>query len=163
MNLEMYQKSPFTNKYNPNVLTKLIKNYRSHAFIIKIPNAILYEGEMIAAGSKGKIKKNNIKGIHAPRSYSGTCVLKMYEFPFVFLDESFFFNFHFIIFRQKNQNPYVSDDKWFYLLFLDCRQNPLGAKYGYFASSSISNSFYRSLRRGWKRSRWYQVIVLLLQ
>ncbi|ESO99380.1 hypothetical protein LOTGIDRAFT_113531, partial [Lottia gigantea] len=39
-------------KYNPNVLTKLVKNYRSHADILHHPNQLFYDNELEACADK---------------------------------------------------------------------------------------------------------------
>ncbi|XP_043472679.1 putative helicase mov-10-B.1 [Leptopilina heterotoma] len=55
---ELYKKG-YNNKYDPNFLTKLVKNYRSHEAILKLPNFLFYENELIAcAGNNVKIAEN---------------------------------------------------------------------------------------------------------
>ncbi|RZC37172.1 helicase mov-10-B.1, partial [Asbolus verrucosus] len=39
-----------SNRYNPNALTKLLKNYRSHSVIIKSSNELFYENELQTCG-----------------------------------------------------------------------------------------------------------------
>ncbi|XP_039294725.1 putative helicase mov-10-B.1 isoform X2 [Nilaparvata lugens] len=48
---DMYQRNPVTGKYNPEVITKLSRNYRSHNDILKIPNQLFYQGELLASGN----------------------------------------------------------------------------------------------------------------
>ncbi|XP_066559522.1 putative helicase mov-10-B.1 isoform X2 [Amia ocellicauda] len=42
----LYQKHPKTGKYNRRFVTKLLRNYRSHPAILKIPNEMFYDGEL---------------------------------------------------------------------------------------------------------------------
>ncbi|KAG8235105.1 hypothetical protein J437_LFUL015532 [Ladona fulva] len=49
MSVELYQRGEGKN-YNPDVLTKLVKNYRSHPAILDLPNRLFYQGELIPAG-----------------------------------------------------------------------------------------------------------------
>lgn len=46
---ELYQKDPY-GIYNPRVLVKLLKNYRSHPAILEIPNRLFYDSELVASG-----------------------------------------------------------------------------------------------------------------
>lgn len=46
MNLPVYQKDPTTKKYNNQLITKLVKNYRSHEALIKFSNEQFYDGEL---------------------------------------------------------------------------------------------------------------------
>lgn len=46
--VDIYQKKD--GKYNNNVLTKLINNYRSHSAILKVPNQLFYDGELKEKG-----------------------------------------------------------------------------------------------------------------
>lgn len=39
-------------KYNPNALTKLLKNYRSHPALIKVSNELFYENELESVGDE---------------------------------------------------------------------------------------------------------------
>ena len=48
MNTELYKKR--NGKYNPFFITKLVKNYRSQKAILRIPNKLFYENELIACG-----------------------------------------------------------------------------------------------------------------
>lgn len=46
MNLPVYQKDPITKLYNTQLITKLVKNYRSHEALIKFSNEQFYDGEL---------------------------------------------------------------------------------------------------------------------
>lgn len=48
MTLKLYGKK--NNAYNPNYITKLVKNYRSHNAILKVPNELFYNNELLACG-----------------------------------------------------------------------------------------------------------------
>ena len=48
---EVYQKG-LDGKYDPNFITKLVKNYRSHENILQIPNQMFYENELVACGGE---------------------------------------------------------------------------------------------------------------
>lgn len=58
MEMDIYKRDPLTNKYNANVLTKLVQNYRSHPAIIQISNQMFYENELIPCARKGIDKLN---------------------------------------------------------------------------------------------------------
>ncbi|XP_059612252.1 putative helicase MOV-10 isoform X2 [Phlebotomus argentipes] len=47
----IYAKDPTTGKYNPRVITKLIRNFRSHPKILEFPDVEFYSGELMAEGS----------------------------------------------------------------------------------------------------------------
>ncbi|XP_033216610.1 putative helicase mov-10-B.2 [Belonocnema kinseyi] len=47
--VKLYQKGE-DNKYNPNFITKLLNNYRSHEAILRLPNRMFYENELVACG-----------------------------------------------------------------------------------------------------------------
>ena len=49
--VQLYQKDKDGN-YDPNFITKLVKNYRSHEAILRIPNQMFYENELVACGGK---------------------------------------------------------------------------------------------------------------
>ncbi|XP_043472693.1 putative helicase mov-10-B.1 [Leptopilina heterotoma] len=52
-------KKDYSNKYDPNFLTKLVQNYRSHETILRLPNQMYYDSELVAcAGDKVKIAEN---------------------------------------------------------------------------------------------------------
>lgn len=46
MSLPLYSKRPGTNRYDSNVLTKLVLNYRSHPAILEVSNNLFYDGEL---------------------------------------------------------------------------------------------------------------------
>lgn len=46
MSMPLYSKRFDTNKYDPNVLTKLVLNYRSHPSLLKVSNDLFYDGEL---------------------------------------------------------------------------------------------------------------------
>jgi helicase MOV-10 len=48
MELRIYQKDPRTNNYNPNLITKLVRSFRSHPKIIEFSNQRYYDGDLIA-------------------------------------------------------------------------------------------------------------------
>jgi hypothetical protein len=43
--VELYQRK--NNKFNPLVLTKLVANFRSHPAILKVPNELFYESDLV--------------------------------------------------------------------------------------------------------------------
>uniref|UniRef100_A0A671PWL6 RNA helicase n=1 Tax=Sinocyclocheilus anshuiensis TaxID=1608454 RepID=A0A671PWL6_9TELE len=47
---ELYQKG--TTEYDSRYVTKLLQNYRSHPSILKIPNELFYDGELVACAEK---------------------------------------------------------------------------------------------------------------
>ncbi|XP_043472682.1 putative helicase mov-10-B.1 [Leptopilina heterotoma] len=52
-------KKDYDNKYDPNFLTKLVQNYRNHEIILRLPNQMYYDSELVAcAGDKVKIAEN---------------------------------------------------------------------------------------------------------
>lgn len=51
---KVYEKLPDSNDHNPNVLTKLLFNYRSHPAIIAMSNNLFYNGDLIAKGNISK-------------------------------------------------------------------------------------------------------------
>ncbi|XP_043472685.1 putative helicase mov-10-B.1 [Leptopilina heterotoma] len=52
-------KKDYDNKYDPNFLTKLVQNYRSHETILRLPNQMYYDSELVAcAGNEVKIAEN---------------------------------------------------------------------------------------------------------
>ncbi|XP_051168911.1 putative helicase mov-10-B.1 [Leptopilina boulardi] len=55
---DLYKKDN-DNKYDPNFITKLVQNYRSHETILRLPNDMFYDGELVAcAGENVKIAEN---------------------------------------------------------------------------------------------------------
>ncbi|XP_050079574.1 putative helicase MOV-10 [Anopheles maculipalpis] len=51
MNLPLYQKDLNNNDYNPDMVTKLLDNYRSHGALFQFSNQQFYDGELRAKGS----------------------------------------------------------------------------------------------------------------
>jgi helicase MOV-10 len=51
MELPIYQKDPITKKYNPKLITKLIRSFRSHPRIIEFSNKTFYDGDLVAKGA----------------------------------------------------------------------------------------------------------------
>lgn len=43
---KIYQKDAETNTYNPDYITKLVNNYRSHKDILHVPNLLFYDNEL---------------------------------------------------------------------------------------------------------------------
>ncbi|KAG8235104.1 hypothetical protein J437_LFUL015531 [Ladona fulva] len=50
--VDLYQRDE-GNNYNPDVLTKLVKNFRSHPAILDLPNRLFYQGELMPSGERG--------------------------------------------------------------------------------------------------------------
>lgn len=57
IDMKVYQKHPESNLHNPNVLTKLRFNYRSHPAIIALSNGLFYNGDLIAKGNTSNCDK----------------------------------------------------------------------------------------------------------
>jgi hypothetical protein len=53
--LEIYRKNSVTGKFDPTLITKLKKNYRSHPMLIDLSNRLFYDGEIEACGDKGSL------------------------------------------------------------------------------------------------------------
>uniref|UniRef100_A0A671PS60 RNA helicase n=1 Tax=Sinocyclocheilus anshuiensis TaxID=1608454 RepID=A0A671PS60_9TELE len=68
---ELYQKG--TTEYDSRYVTKLLQNYRSHPSILKIPNELFYDGELVACAEK-IISCQYCTWEHLPKS----------EFPVIF-------------------------------------------------------------------------------
>lgn len=49
----LYKRDPVTKKFNPKYITQLVKNYRSHATILHMPNNLFYEGTLQAKAGSG--------------------------------------------------------------------------------------------------------------
>ncbi|XP_065080288.1 putative helicase MOV-10 [Ochlerotatus camptorhynchus] len=61
MKLPVYQKDPETKQYNPQLITKLVRNYRSHEALIKFSNDQFYEGELRCFASEDVTVAENWK------------------------------------------------------------------------------------------------------
>lgn len=60
-NLPLYQRDALTGKYNRRYITQLVQNYRSHRFILKIPNELFYENSLQAMASPGELNFMKMK------------------------------------------------------------------------------------------------------
>lgn len=47
-NLPLYKRNDITGKFNQMYITQLVKNYRSHPAILKVPNKLFYENKLKA-------------------------------------------------------------------------------------------------------------------
>lgn len=45
----VYQRNAETNQYPNDLLTKLVRNYRSHPALLKLPNEMFYDGELVCS------------------------------------------------------------------------------------------------------------------
>lgn len=52
-NKKCYARNPVTKRHNSRHIVVLTKNYRSHQSILDIPNKLLYDGMLEAAGNTG--------------------------------------------------------------------------------------------------------------
>lgn len=52
MNTDTYKKDKITSKFNPKYVTKLVQSYRSHPDILKVPNELFYDGELLVCATK---------------------------------------------------------------------------------------------------------------
>lgn len=52
-NKRCYMRNPITKQFNPNYITVLTKNYRSHPSILTIANKLFYNGILEARGKTG--------------------------------------------------------------------------------------------------------------
>lgn len=50
----LYKRNADTSKFNGIYITQLVRNYRSHPAILKLPNELFYENSLIAVASEGK-------------------------------------------------------------------------------------------------------------
>lgn len=50
---KLYKCNPETKTHNGKYITQLIRNYRSHGLILKIPNDLFYNGTLLACASNG--------------------------------------------------------------------------------------------------------------
>jgi helicase MOV-10 len=58
--IDLYQKSD--GRYNSDVITKLTYNYRSHPQILKVPNNLFYDGELVVSFGVSKLSsKFNVR------------------------------------------------------------------------------------------------------
>lgn len=55
MKKEAYKRNPQTGKFNENIMTQLVKNYRSHPSILHIPNQLFYESKLEACAPEGSL------------------------------------------------------------------------------------------------------------
>lgn len=53
MDHHIYQKDEDTKQYNTDIITKLIRNFRSHEMLLKLPSEMFYDGELLAKGFEG--------------------------------------------------------------------------------------------------------------
>lgn len=51
-NRQLYQRNAATDKFNPKYITQLVKNYRSHAAILHLPNILFYDNKLEVKASK---------------------------------------------------------------------------------------------------------------
>ena len=51
MSDDVYEKQS-DNKYDPRFLTKLVQNFRTHPAILKVPNELFYDGDLMACADK---------------------------------------------------------------------------------------------------------------
>ena len=52
-----YVKRDGKDKFNPNFVTKLLQSFRSHPNILKLPNELFYDGELLACANKHEREK----------------------------------------------------------------------------------------------------------
>lgn len=55
---QIYQRDK-NGKYNPNFLKKLVKNYRNHETILRVPNQLFYENDLESCGGKEIFRSEN--------------------------------------------------------------------------------------------------------
>lgn len=53
MNCELYKVDIKSGKFNQKYIVQLVKNYRSHNSILRVPNELFYEGKLVAKANKG--------------------------------------------------------------------------------------------------------------
>lgn len=58
MNCELYKVDVNSGKYNQKYIVQLVKNYRSHNAILRVPNELFYGGKLVAKANKGKYAKS---------------------------------------------------------------------------------------------------------
>lgn len=52
-NSAMYKRNTMTGKFNQTYITQLVRNYRSHRAILKVPNELFYENMLVAVATPG--------------------------------------------------------------------------------------------------------------
>lgn len=52
---KLYMRHPKTKRFNGTYITQLVRNYRSHPAILKLPNELFYDSTLIATASEGKL------------------------------------------------------------------------------------------------------------
>lgn len=52
---KLYKRHPKSKKFNENYITQLVRNYRSHPSILKLPNELFYDNTLMAVASDGEI------------------------------------------------------------------------------------------------------------
>lgn len=53
MKKDVYKRNHETGRFNQNVMTQLVKNYRSHPAILQISNELFYEGKLESKAAEG--------------------------------------------------------------------------------------------------------------
>lgn len=54
MKCELYKVDANSGKFNEKYIVQLVKNYRSHEAILKIPNELFYGGKLVAKANNSK-------------------------------------------------------------------------------------------------------------
>ncbi|KAJ8260425.1 hypothetical protein GJAV_G00181950 [Gymnothorax javanicus] len=62
----LYQKDEKSGRFNQRFVTKLLRNYRSHPAILKIPNELFYDGELQVFGNK-ELRNSYCNWEHLPK------------------------------------------------------------------------------------------------
>uniref|UniRef100_A0A8C1YHK8 RNA helicase n=1 Tax=Cyprinus carpio TaxID=7962 RepID=A0A8C1YHK8_CYPCA len=78
---ELYQKG--TTKYDSRYVTKLLQNYRSHPSILKIPNELFYDGELVPCADE-IISRQYCMWEHLPKSKVQQKDFRDQGFPVIF-------------------------------------------------------------------------------
>lgn len=52
---KLYMRHPKSKKFNEKYITQLVRNYRSHPSILKLPNELFYDNTLMAVASDGEI------------------------------------------------------------------------------------------------------------
>ena len=63
---KLYQRDKSTNAFDPQTLTKLVNNYRSHPDILELPNRLFYQGELVPHAHRADVKHSLSHWEHAP-------------------------------------------------------------------------------------------------